>query len=174
MNMKRYLLVSMLLPAAALALSAGLLGGCNQSVPAGYVEIRPPLSLTLPHTIRIHPFTGLRVIDDQGQRGLEVRVEALDAYQDTAKAFGKFRFELHVFRPMSSDIKGARIESWEADITNARTNVVHWDPITRSYVFKLRLNDSIPTGRELVLTASFESPYSISRLFAADYRFVSQ
>lgn len=174
MNTKRCPLASTMLLVSASALLMSALCGCSEKPPAGYVEIRPPLSLTLPHTIRIHPFTGLREIGDHDQRGLEVRIEALDAYQDTSKAFGKLRFELYAFRSMSSDPKGNRIEAWEEDITSAKNNLVHWDPITRSYVFKLRLNESIQAGKELVLTATFESPYSISRLFAPDYRFVSQ
>jgi hypothetical protein len=41
-------------------------------------------------------------------------------------------------------------------------------------VFKLELNASIPAGRRLILTAAFESPYSVNRLFAKEYEFVSQ
>jgi hypothetical protein len=148
--------------------------GCDDTAPAGYVEIKPPLSFTLPHTISIHPFTSLRTIDNQGQR-LEVRMEAKDAYQDTTKAFGKFRFELYSFKPISPNHKGELIDSWEEDITGGQTNLIHWDPITRSYVFRLVLSASIPPGRILVLTASFETPYSTSRLFPQDdYVFTSQ
>lgn len=148
--------------------------GCGDATPpAGGIEVKPPLSLMLPHTIRIHPFTALRALEP-GVRGLEVRIEALDAYQDTTKAFGTFRFELYAFKPYSSNPKGALIESWEVDLMNPRENVIRWDPITRSYVFKLGLNESVLAGRRLVLTAAFESPYSFNRLFAPEYEFVAQ
>jgi hypothetical protein len=155
-------------------LAAACAPGCGDATPpAGGVEVKPPLSYMLPHEIRIHPFTGLRTLD-KDFRGLEVRMEAMDAYQDTTKAFGTFRFELYAFKPYSSNPKGALIESWEVDLMNSRENVIRWDPITRSYVFRLGLNESVPAGRRLVLTAAFESPYSLNRLFAKEYEFVAQ
>jgi hypothetical protein len=155
-------------------LAAACAGGCADATPPpGGIEIKPPLSLMLPHTIRVHPFTGLRTLE-AGVRGLDVRMEALDAYEDTTKAFGTFRFELYEFKPYSSNRKGALIESWEVDLMNSRENVIRWDPITRSYRFKLGLNESVPAGRRLVLAVSFESPYSFNRLFAPEYEFIAQ
>ena len=154
-------------------LAAWCVPGCGDPTPAGGIEVKPPLSLMLPHTIRIHPFTGLRNLE-KGVRGLEVRMEALDAYQDTTKAFGTFRFELYAFKAFSPNPKGVMIESWEVDLMNPRENIVRWDPITRSYVFRLGLNESVAAGRRLVLTAAFESPYAFNKLFAPDYEFVSQ
>ncbi len=57
---------------------------------------------------------------------------------------------------------------------NPRENLLHWDSITRSYVFKLRLNQSVETVKRLVLTAVFESPYDFKRLFAKEYEFANQ
>ena len=85
----------------------------------GSIEVKPPLSLMLPHTVRIHPFTGVRTLDGN-VRGLEVRIEALDAFEDATKAFGSFHFELFHFRPFSPEHKGELIESWEIDLMNPR------------------------------------------------------
>jgi len=60
------------------------------------VKLPAPLHLLLPRAISIHPFTGTRTFDKAGRvKGIDVRVEALDAYGDSTKAFGKFRFALY-------------------------------------------------------------------------------
>ena len=151
-------------------LAAWCAPGCGDPASSGNIEVKPPLSLMLPRSIQIHPFTALR----SQENSVDVRLEAKDAYEDTTKAFGTFRFELYAFKAYSPNPKGALIASWEVDLMNPHENFVHWDAITRSYVFKLELNASIPAGRRLILTAAFESPYSVNRLFAKEYEFVSQ
>ncbi len=124
-----------------------------------------PINLMLPQSIRIHPFTGTRDFDaTQGVRGLEVRIEALDAYQDSAKAFGVFRFELYKHREENPDGKGERISSWEVDLMGPQDNVIHWDKVHRNYLFKLKWDKPIPIGTRFMLSAVFESPYT-ERLF---------
>ncbi len=124
-----------------------------------------PINLLLPQTIRVHPFTGTRDFDKtDGSRGLEVRIEALDAYQDSAKAFGNFRFELYNHREENPDGKGERISSWDVDILDPQDNVVHWDKVHRNYLFKLQWDKPIPKGKRFMLAAVFESPFT-ERLF---------
>jgi hypothetical protein len=149
--------------------------GCTGAPATGPIDVPSPVNLLLPHAIRIHPFTGLRGLDASGKvRGLEVRMEALDAYQDSTKAFGTFHFELYHFKPFSGDRKGERIETWEVDLMNPRENIIHWDPITRAYIFKLQLYRAVPAGQRLVLTASFDSPFNKERLFAAEHEILAQ
>lgn len=129
-------------------------------------KVPRPLDLLLPQSIRIHPFTSVKMLDEaKGVRGLEVRVEALDAYQDAAKAFGEFRFELYSYRAFSSDHRGTLLTTWEESLASPRRNIARWDHITRSYVFKLQLYRSVPQGQRLVLVAYFSSPYT-ERLYA--------
>lgn len=155
--------LSLLLTAAA--------GGCNGEVltgEAGGVErsVPEPIDLLLPHEIRIHPFTGTRTFDEAGGvRGIEVRVEARDAYADPTKAFGEFRFELYNYKPNRPDHRGDRLAMWRESLLEPEKNLVHWDEITRTYEFKLQWARPIPVGKRFVLVAVFDSPFT-PRLFA--------
>ena len=163
-----------LLAAAAVATSLTL-GGCNGSglgpewkaapgVPGEQVPM--PINLLLPREVRIHPFTGTRTFDEAEEiRGVEVRIEAIDAYGDATKAFGDFRFELYKFRQHSADPRGDRLAVWEESLLEPEKNLLHWDNITRTYEFKLRWARPIPAGRRFVLVATFTSPFT-QRLFA--------
>ncbi len=150
-----------------------LAAGCNQGAwnfgTKGRVEDTPqsvphPVDLLLPQTIRVHPFTGTRTFDEAGGiRGIDVRIEAVDAYGDATKAFGTFRFEMYHFVPNSLDPKGQRIATWTEDLLQPRKNVLHWDKITRTYQFRLQWDQAIPVGKKFVLLAYFTSPFT-SRL----------
>ncbi len=143
---------------AAPATQPGNGGGASQAVPA-------PIDLLLPQRIRIHPFTGTRTFDAAGGvRGIDVRIEATDAFEDPTKAFGDFRFELYTHEAHGPDPKGRRIAVWRVSLLEARQNVLHWDGIAKRYQFKLKWTHPIPVGQQFVLTATFTSPFS-RRLF---------
>ncbi len=119
-----------------------------------------PVTLMLPKTISIHPFTGTRTFDDAGGvKGIDVRIEAKDSYGDTTRAFGDFRFELYTYRPNSLDPKDTKIATWDVPLSDPQTNLRHWDSITRTYQFRLQWSQPIPVGNRFVLVAVFSSPY---------------
>jgi hypothetical protein len=135
------------------------------SQPAAARRVPAPLDLLLPKAIRIHPFTAMRVLEEAGGvTGVDARVEALDGYGDSGKAFGKFRFELYSFRPNNPDPKGERLGVWSADVEKPRVNRDHWNKVHRTYQFKLRWGQPIPAGQRFVLLAVFESRFT-GRLF---------
>ena len=142
-----------------LALTMG--PGCPGPVagPPGDVEVPKPLNLLLPKRMRIHPFSGVTVAPD-GTWQVEVRIEAVDAFGDATKMFGTFRFEAYALKPRSTELKGLLMETWEASIMDGKANLVHWDGITRTYVFKLGWDK--PPGRQqaFVMRAVFTSPYT--------------
>ncbi|MCK4626575.1 MAG: hypothetical protein KAV00_14745 [Phycisphaerae bacterium] len=163
----------------ALTLTTVLVGGCEMFFPKPgaqppAAEVVPePINTLLPTQIRIHPFTGLRAFSDKGDiKGLDVRIEAIDAYGDTNKAFGLFRFELYQFKPNSPDPKGPRVAVWNVNIEDFKTNRRHWNSIARTYQFKLAWNRPIPVGRKFVLITIFQSRFT-ERLFA-ELTFVSE
>lgn len=134
--------------------------------PANIQAVPPPLDVLLPTKIRIHPFTGTRTFEEAGNiDGLDVRIEALDAYGDATKAFGNFRFELHSFMPNSTERKAGRLVTWEVPLTDPKANFIHWNSINRAYEFKLQWAKGIAGGQRYVLVAIFASPYT-KRLFA--------
>jgi len=128
------------------------------------VKVPTPLHLLLPKAIRIHPFTGTRTFDEAGGvKGIDVRVEALDAYGDATKAFGKFQFALYQHKADSPSPRGAQVATWEEDLLSAEKNLVHWDSITRAYAFKLQWYKAIPVGQKFVLAIDFSSPFTPRR-----------
>jgi hypothetical protein len=157
---------------AAMLLGAGLLlasAGCNQPglfQSSAAAKVPSPINLLLPQRIHIHPFTGMKTFDAAGGvKGIDVRVEALDAYGDATKAFGDFRFELYAFRPQNPDPKGRLIASWSEPLLDPKVNALHWWNVSRTYVFKLQCEQPIAIGQQYVLLATFSSPYS-DRKFA--------
>ena len=154
---------------------AGAAGGCQPraNVIDPYMEgpraaqgkVPRPIDLLLPQKIRIHPFTALRMLEDRNVRGLEARIEALDAFGDPTKAFGDIRFELYAYRTGSSEPKGERLNVWQVSIGDPGNNLVHWDRVTRSYLFKLELTQQSEPADRYVLMVVFASPYT-QRLFA--------
>lgn len=134
-------------------------------------EIPQPIGLLLPQSIRVHPFTGRTFDESGGISGIDVRIEALDAYGDATKAFGDFRFEMYRHVANSLDPKGEMISTWEESLLEPKANLLHWDKTTRLYTFKLQWESPVPVGRRLVLVASFDSPFT-ERL-ADQWEFVS-
>jgi len=154
-----------LLPAVAVVFYVGCAGPENLGQ-GSKIAVPRPISLTLPKQIAIHPFTGIRLFDESGGiKGVDVRIQALDASGDSTKAFGDFRFELYVFRPNSLDPRGERLAVWEVPVADPKINSLHWDNITRAYKFKLQWEQPIPVGKQYVLAAVFSSAFT-ERLMA--------
>lgn len=141
--------------------------GCNGGSKGPEVQRVPePIDLLLPQEIQLHPFTGTRAFGDgEARQGLEVRVEAIDAFGDSGKAFGDFRFELYTHRADRADPKGRQLAVWHVPLMDPERNAVHWDSITRTYEFRLEWEHPIPAGEKFVVLAVFDSPFT-QRLFA--------
>ena len=156
-------------------LAAWFLGGCQPApnVIDPFLEgprtaqgkIPRPHDLLLPQRIRIHPFTAMRMLEDRDVRGVEARIEALDAFGDPTKAFGDVRFELYAYRANSPDNKGKCLNVWQVSINDPVSNMAHWDRVMRAYLFKLELTKQSEQAPRYVLVAVFASPYT-KRLFA--------
>lgn len=164
MNMHKALQVTAMLALAAMC-------GCNWDAAAnrwswgaetvGTTPVPAPINLTLPKTISFHPFTGSRVFGESGGiQGIDARLEAKDAFGDSTKAFGEFRFELYRYRPNSQDARGQQLATWEENLMDPKKNLLHWDSFTRSYEFKLRWDQPIPIGEKFIMVAVFNSPFT--------------
>jgi len=141
------------------AASLVVLPGCPPQAPQGEVPVPEPLGLLLPKRMRIHPFSDV-IPRRGGGRQVEVRIEAFDAFGDATKMFGEFRFELYALKPRSSDQRGRLIDTWDVSIMAGETNLVHWDGITRTYVFKLDWDKPLPGNPPFVMRAVFSSPFT--------------
>ncbi len=138
---------------AAPVLLVGLLTGCPPPEPR---PTPPPL---LPRRVRLHPFTRTWPGDEgPGAGGIEARVEAIDHFGDTTKAFGTFRFEMFAYRPHQAEPAGRRLEVWSVDLMDADANLIHWDRLSRTYKFRLMWSRPFPADRQFVLRVTFLPP----------------
>ncbi len=145
----------------------------DRDSPHQRIPVPFPLDALLPTQITIHPYTGMRTFDENDRPvGFEVRIKALDRYDDPTKAFGEFLFILYAYRPQSENPRGARLGLWREQLMDPNKNQLHWDPITQSYKFNLSHRGRLLTGHRYVLEVYFTSPFTerltTKRVFAAD------
>lgn len=155
---------------ALLVLSAallGLAGGCDDIQLKGGREPDAAFERAttwpfIPVVMRVHPFTAIEFPEGEGEATLEARVEMLDRLGDVTKAVGDFRFELYRMTRDEFDTpaEGELLYRWSAGMTTLDQNRQHWDSITRTYLFRLKM-DSVPriSGR-LLLVVHFTDPGS--------------
>jgi len=123
---------------------------------APHPDSRRVSAALLPKKISLHYFTGTRKFGPTGGiNGIEARVEAIDYFGDTTKAFGTFRFEMYQFRPHQADPRGKQISQWAVALTDLETNLQYWDSISRTYKFPLAWDQPIPVGNKFVLRVVF-------------------
>ncbi|MEX2670850.1 MAG: hypothetical protein WD294_01940 [Phycisphaeraceae bacterium] len=118
-----------------------------------------------PVSMRIHPFTSLQPVEGEEALILEVRIEMFDQLGDVTKGVGNWRFELYTQPGRASQRSRERVEVWEAAMTELVQNERHYDPITRTYAFKLHLEEQPPIDQPLSVVAQFNTP-SGERLIA--------
>jgi len=127
------------------------------------IDVPQPVNLLLPKSINIHPFTVTRTFDQAGGiRGVDVRVEAFNAFHEATKAFGSFRFEVHTFQSPNLKPKGKLCGIWEVEpsLLDPRENLRYWNRSQQMYEFKLQWDKPIPVGQKFVLVAVFTSPFT--------------
>lgn len=141
-------------------------GGCERRTQPQTTAVPPPLQAVLPQSISLHPFTDTRSFTDAGDiDGIEVRLQAFDAFGDATKAFGEIRLELFSYRPHEADPRGERLAAWRIDLNGVEENRRYWKSLSRMYEFPIALDRPMPVGERFVLAAVLENPYG-PRLFA--------
>lgn len=112
-----------------------------------------------PASMRVHPFTSIGIDPKEGMLTLEARIEMLDPLGDATKGVGQFRFELYADQNTASR-KGQdqQLNLWNAPLATLEENTQHYDPITRTYLFKLRLDPAPPQNQRLKLVVQFTDP----------------
>ncbi|MGI9014990.1 MAG: hypothetical protein ACR2GY_12175 [Phycisphaerales bacterium] len=94
-----------------------------------------------PTGMRIHPLTMRWSDRATGAPYIEARLEFLDAFGHTAKTVCQVRFELFESSPSSADAEAFR--TWSIDIRDPGQNALHYDAITRTYLFRLALEQPL-------------------------------
>jgi len=142
---------------------AGLSGcGVLNSKGAGVASAETPAADRpfAPVAMRFHPFTAIGAASGADQTLIEARLTFHDRWDHTTKTRGTLRFELALLDDAgrSDPARRQRINTWDADLTPLDRNARHFDGMTRTYLFKLRLPQTVPAGRTLLLTAQFNAP----------------
>ena len=109
-----------------------------------------------PVRMRVYPST--RFVEDQDFSMLEARVELLDEMDDSVKGVGEFRIEIFDRPRGGNPGVGQRRYSWDVSALTLADQRRHYDMITRSYLFRLKLEDQATAHRETVLQVTFISP----------------
>ncbi|MEX0775196.1 MAG: hypothetical protein WD042_05720 [Phycisphaeraceae bacterium] len=106
-----------------------------------------------PQAVRVFPTT--RVAQEVGTAVLEARIEIFDQAGDSTKAVGNFRFELLSDGRLNDPTMGPRLYLWEEQMLTLEQNREHWDPITRTYYFRLKLDEAPSGDQALRLVVTF-------------------
>lgn len=119
-------------------------GGCTPLEPA--TETPPTVTAAnsdtawpyWPVAMQIHALTRITVDRREEVPVLEARVEFLDIEGATTKAVGQVLLELT--DPSAAEIGDLPSEVWTVDLRDLQVNATHFDDVTRTYLFKLRLD----------------------------------
>ncbi|MEM9914553.1 MAG: hypothetical protein AAF911_06310 [Planctomycetota bacterium] len=104
--------------------------------------------------LRIYPST--RFVREQGTPMLEARIEMFDQMGDSIKASGQLRFELFAAGSAPGIDVGRLLYSWDIGLMGLEEQQRYYDPITRAYLLRLRLDSEAITRREVLLRVTFQ------------------
>lgn len=107
-----------------------------------------------PVAMRVFPST--RLVTEDGQPMLDARIEFLDAAGDSTKAVGWIRIDLHPLYAGTSERRGRLLYRWDQTVLTLDENRRFYDPVTRTYLFRLMLDGRLPAGDPLELAVYFK------------------
>ncbi|WP_145080977.1 hypothetical protein [Poriferisphaera corsica] len=113
-----------------------------------------------PVAIRIYPSTRFR--KSENQIVLETRVELFDEMGDSVKGAGMFAFELLEAVSSTSGGAGTQLYTWNAELLTLESQRQHYDPISRGYLFQLKMHDQQIAQQGAVLRVVY-SPHTGKR-----------
>ena len=110
-----------------------------------------------PVKMRIHPLTRVVASENSSEGSIEIeaRIELVDQFGDTTKGLGDLRLELFASRSSSgTDPSGKALLTWCPAFGNLAFNALHFDRVTRTYVFalELRARSDLPSRCILIAT----------------------
>jgi len=143
--------------------AAGLIGapGCEwlpfkgerEAEVAAGAEARWPF---WPVAVRVHPFTSLSYDEQAEAAVLEAWIELIDPAGDVTKGIGQFRLELYMIGSRASrEGQAHRLHLWDVAVETVQDSARHFDSLTRTHQFRLRLEEMPETGGKLELRVQF-------------------
>lgn len=116
--------------------------------------------------VRMRVYPSSRFLREDDVSLLEARVEFTDENGDTTKAVGQFRFDLYAATRAAQPRVGARLYGWTVPVYTRQENLMFYDPITRAYLFRLKLDSLSVVGEASLLRVVFIPATGGSRLEA--------
>jgi len=117
-----------------------------------------------PCRMRVYPTS--RFVHEGDQTILEARIEFLDEAGDPTKAVGQLRFDLFTAGKAADVTTGRRLYGWQAPLYSVEQNRTFYDPVTRAYLFRLKLDSLSVVSDRVTLKATF-IPLAAPRLEAS-------
>ena len=109
-----------------------------------------------PVAMRVYPSTRFA---REGQTPLlEAQIELLDEMGDSIKAAGNFRLELFAGDMQMNPALGRRLYRWDVALRSVEDQKTYYDPVTRAYLFRLRIEDLSIARRATTLEVTYTPP----------------
>jgi len=144
--------------AAALTGSLMIPGGCAFKGDAAHQAIqqreqgdhwRPEVT-----GVRIYPSSRFARVDQQ--LIVEARVELLDEMGDSTKSSGMVQIQLSTTGRVSGSAEARQLYKWDINLETLQDQKTYYDPITRSYLFRLKMDQEsapqVPTLLQVIFT----------------------
>lgn len=103
--------------------------------------------------VRVYPTT--RFALSEGQVVLEARIELVDAMGDPVKASGLFAVALEGSDPVGLTPQDRTLYRWQISVRTLDDQKRHYDPVTQTYLFNLKLREMAAPREAVVAKASF-------------------
>jgi hypothetical protein len=105
--------------------------------------------------MRVYPASRF-VADQQSQRiVLEARIELLDDMGDAIKGVGTFQFELLGTPGQGRTLLDRGLYTWEVPVLNLEQQHLRYDKITRTYLFRLKMDEPFAPTTDTTLKVWF-------------------
>jgi hypothetical protein len=141
--------------AVVMLLCVWLLGGCAFKGGPGAGDALADASEAWqprPTSIRVYPTT--RFVRAGAQSLLEARIELMDEMGDAVKGAGEFRVEM-LDADEATGMPGRQLYVWRVPVMTLEDQRRFYDPITRTYLLRLRLDEAALAAPNVVVQVVF-------------------
>ena len=114
-----------------------------------------------PVAIRVYPSP--RFVTEGEKLLLDLRIEFTDAAGDPTKGVGHFALELYAAGRSDEPAVGRTLYRWDVPLLTLDQNRQYYDAITRTYHFRLHIDEPEATRDPLLLHVAF-TPHDAERL----------
>jgi len=111
-----------------------------------------------PAPVRMRVYPASRFAGNDGYVVLEARIELVDAMDDSVKVAGRFRFELIDDERDGASRIDRRLYSWDVPLLTLEHQRQHYDSVTRTYLFRLRMDEQLVPRKATKLLVTYMPP----------------